>query len=189
MHKVFLLTEDGEQLPVDESLVLHSGLLYRLYRSDDLGDDSEGVCIPLTSVSSPILLLAMELSQLLHSIHQCACPKQKNDQENMSIDMIVQQRTCSSWIADCRERPESHSHPLISEFFQSIDQKTLVDLINLSNFFEFAEGIELGCKHVALMIRGKSPRDIRRLFHIECDFTPQEIEQMKAKNEWTALLE
>lgn len=43
---------------------------------------------------------------------------------------------------------------------------------------------DVGCKTVANMIKGKSPEEIRKLFNIKNDFTPEEEEQIKRENEW-----
>jgi S-phase kinase-associated protein 1 len=43
---------------------------------------------------------------------------------------------------------------------------------------------DLGCRTVAGMIKGKSPEEIRKLFNIKNDFTPDEEAQIKRENEW-----
>ena len=43
---------------------------------------------------------------------------------------------------------------------------------------------DLGCRTVATMIKGKSPEEIRKLFHIKNDFTPEEEAQIRRENEW-----
>ena len=37
---------------------------------------------------------------------------------------------------------------------------------------------------MAKMITGKSPEQIRQLFNIKNDFTPEEEEQIRKENEW-----
>jgi len=37
---------------------------------------------------------------------------------------------------------------------------------------------------VANMIKGKTPEEIRKLFNIVNDFTPEEEAQIKKENEW-----
>ncbi|KAF8758304.1 ubiquitin ligase [Rhizoctonia solani] len=43
---------------------------------------------------------------------------------------------------------------------------------------------DVGCKTVANMIKGKTPEEIRKLFNIVNDFTPEEEAQIKKENEW-----
>jgi len=44
--------------------------------------------------------------------------------------------------------------------------------------------VELCCKIVANMIKGKSAEEIRKTFNIINDFTPEEEEQIRRENEW-----
>jgi S-phase kinase-associated protein 1 len=44
--------------------------------------------------------------------------------------------------------------------------------------------LDLLCKTVAEMIRGKTPEQIRAHFNIVNDFTPEEEEQVRRENEW-----
>lgn len=43
---------------------------------------------------------------------------------------------------------------------------------------------DVGCKTVANMIKGKTPEEIRKLFNIQNDFTPEEEAQIRKENEW-----
>ena len=44
--------------------------------------------------------------------------------------------------------------------------------------------LDLTCKSVAEMIKGKTPEEIRKHFNIKNDFTPEEEEQVRKENEW-----
>ncbi len=44
--------------------------------------------------------------------------------------------------------------------------------------------LDVGCKTVANMIKGKSPEEIRKTFNIQNDFTPEEEDQIRRENEW-----
>ena len=44
--------------------------------------------------------------------------------------------------------------------------------------------LDLTCKSVAEMIKGKTPEEIRKHFNIKNDFTPEEEAQVKKENEW-----
>jgi S-phase kinase-associated protein 1 len=44
--------------------------------------------------------------------------------------------------------------------------------------------LDLGCKTVANMIKGKSVEEIRKTFNVQNDFTPEEEETIKKENEW-----
>lgn len=44
--------------------------------------------------------------------------------------------------------------------------------------------MDSGCKTIANMIKGKDTEEIRRIFNIQNDFTPEEEEQIRLENEW-----
>ena len=44
--------------------------------------------------------------------------------------------------------------------------------------------LDVTCKTVANMIKGKTPEEIRRTFNIKNDFTPEEEDQIRRENAW-----
>ena len=42
--------------------------------------------------------------------------------------------------------------------------------------------LDVTCKTVADMIKGKTPEEIRKIFNIKIDFTPSEEEQVRKEN-------
>ena len=44
--------------------------------------------------------------------------------------------------------------------------------------------LDVTCKTVANMIKGKNPQEIRNIFNITNDLTSSEEEQIKKENEW-----
>ena len=54
----------------------------------------------------------------------------------------------------------------------------------LSNVLIFKGLLDVTCKTVANMIKGKTPEEIRKTFNIKNDFTPSEEEQVRKENEW-----
>jgi len=53
-----------------------------------------------------------------------------------------------------------------------------------ANYMDIKALLDVGCKTVANMIKGKSPEEIRKTFNIQNDFTPEEEEQIRRENEW-----
>ncbi|XP_026432627.1 SKP1-like protein 1B [Papaver somniferum] len=68
--------------------------------------------------------------------------------------------------------------------FVKVDQSTLFDLILASNYLNVKELLDLTCQTVADMIKGKSPKEIRKTFNIKNDFTPAEEEEVRRENQW-----
>ena len=53
-----------------------------------------------------------------------------------------------------------------------------------ANYLDIKPLLDVGCKTVANMIKGKSPEEIRKTFNITNDFTPEEEEHIRRENEW-----
>jgi len=68
--------------------------------------------------------------------------------------------------------------------FMQVDQEMLFEIILAANYLDIKPLLDVGCKTVANMIKGKSPEEIRKTFNIQNDFTPDEEEQIRRENEW-----
>ena len=66
-----------------------------------------------------------------------------------------------------------------------MDNSTLYELILAANYLDIRGLLDVACKTVANMIKGKSPEEIRKTFNIENDFTAEEEEQLRKENEWS----
>ena len=68
--------------------------------------------------------------------------------------------------------------------FLKVDQGTLFELILAANYLDIKGLLDVCCKTVANMIKGKAPEEIRRTFNIKNDFTTEEEEQIRKENQW-----
>ena len=66
----------------------------------------------------------------------------------------------------------------------SWDSDFLNELILAANYLDIKGLLDVTCKTVANMIKGKTPEEIRKTFNIKNDFTPAEEEQIRKENEW-----
>ena len=71
----------------------------------------------------------------------------------------------------------------LKEYFE-MEQSDLFELILAANYLDIADLLDFCCKSVANMIKGKAAPEIREMFGIENDFTPEEEEQIRKENEW-----
>lgn len=70
-----------------------------------------------------------------------------------------------------------------TEFF-NVEQPALFELILAANYLNIKPMLDIGCKTVAGLINGKKPEEIRKIFNIKNDFTPEEEEKVRKENEW-----
>ena len=68
--------------------------------------------------------------------------------------------------------------------FCNVDLQTLFEMILAANCLNAKMMLNLTCKAVAEMIKGKSPEDIKKIFGIEGDFTEEEKAQVLEENPW-----
>merc|ERR1711934_154701 len=68
--------------------------------------------------------------------------------------------------------------------FCEVPQAILFDLILAANYLDIKPLLDLTCKTVADMIRGKNPEEVRSQFNIKNDFTQEEEEQVRKENGW-----
>ncbi|CAI0398545.1 unnamed protein product [Linum tenue] len=70
------------------------------------------------------------------------------------------------------------------EDFVKVDQNTLFDLILAANYLNIKDLLDLTCQTVANMMKGKTPEEIRAIFNIKNDYTPEEEEEVRRENQW-----
>jgi len=130
---------------------------------EDLGFDEHGEeeneMIPLPNVNSTIL---NKVIQWATHHKDDAAPSEDDETKEKRTDDI------SSWDAD----------------FLKGEQSTLFELILAANYLDIKGLLDVTCKTVANMIKGKTPEEIRRQFNIKNDFSPAEEEQIRKENEW-----
>merc|ERR1719398_678473 len=68
--------------------------------------------------------------------------------------------------------------------FVDIKQELLFELILAANYMDIKPLLDLTCAKVASMIKGRTPDEIRKIFNISSDFTPEEEIKVRADNPW-----
>merc|ERR1712020_507271 len=88
-----------------------------------------------------------------------------------------------AWCTTHYKNDQSESSEWDLEYLQ-IDDGTLFELILAANYLDISQLLDVCCKQVANMIKGKSAEEIRARFNIQNDFTKAEEEQIRKENEW-----
>ena len=68
------------------------------------------------------------------------------------------------------------------EWLEGKDISRVIELIKCVNYLDYAEALSVLEQHVADNIKGKTPEEIRTLFNITNDQTPEQQEQIRAEN-------
>lgn len=158
MPQIKLRSSDSEIFEVDVEIAKMSETIKTLLEDSCLDDDDEEP-IPLPDVNAAILRKVIEWS-----IHHKDDPPPAADEEN-------------------REKRTEDIEPYDQEFLK-VDQGTLFELILAANYLDIKGLLDVTCKTVANMIKGKTPEEIRKTFNIKYEFTAEEEEKVRKENEW-----
>ena len=154
MPTIKLISNDKETFEVDVEIAKQSMTIKNMLDDLGMGEDSDEEPVPLPNVNAAILRKVLQW-----------CNYHKDDQEPPEDDENKERRTddIPSWDLE----------------FLRVDQGTLFELIMAANYLDIKGLLDVCCKQVANMIKGKTPEEIRKTFNIKSDFTPQEEEQVQ----------
>lgn len=156
MDTITLQSSDGQSFTVPIAVAKMSQTLTGLI--EDAGSEDT---IPLPNVTAAVLTKVVAYCNY-HTDHPTAVSEDKKDEKR--TDDI------SGWDRD----------------FLNMDQSTLFEVILAANYLDIKDLLDLTCKAVANMIKGKTPEEIRKTFNIKNDFTPEEEDAVRKENEWQA---
>ncbi|KAI5820598.1 Skp1 family, dimerization domain-containing protein [Pyronema omphalodes] len=154
--QIKLMSSDQAMLVVDKEVAERSVLIKNML--DDIGEVDEA--IPIPNVNEAVLKKVIEWCE-----HHKGDSPSTNDEESDS-------RKRSTDIEEWDQK------------FMQVDQEMLFEIILAANYLDIKPLLDVGCKTVANMIKGKSPEEIRKTFNIQNDFTAEEEEQIRRENEW-----
>jgi len=159
MKQVKLSSSDGHIEFVDRDVAERSILIKNLI--EDFGNgDVPTEEIPLLNVNHTVLKKVLEWME--H--HRKDPPPSQDD--------------------DADSRKKSTDIDEWDQKYMQVDQEMLFEIILAANYMDIKALLDVGCKTVANMIKGKSPDEIRKTFNIQNDFTPEEEDQIRRENEW-----
>ncbi|KAJ2492174.1 hypothetical protein IWW37_001622 [Coemansia sp. RSA 2050] len=153
---VVLQSSDGKNFTVERAVAIQSVLIKNLL--EDIGESDEP--IPLPNVNAKVLEKVIEYCE--YHVDDPAPILDDLDEIPKRSDDITPQ----------------------DENFMKVDQELLFEILLAANYMDIKPLLELGCKTVANMIRNKTAQEIRTMFNIVDDFSPEEREQIKKENEW-----
>lgn len=60
----------------------------------------------------------------------------------------------------------------------------IFDLVVAANYLDIRSLLNVACKTVANLLKGKTAQEIREEFNVRNDFTPAELAQVQNENRW-----
>lgn len=160
---VVLQSMDGEEFRVETKVASMSGTV-RNYLEDGL---SKVGAVPLPEVSSKILRKIVEYC--------------KYHTENPTPELSEEEKAKLALPGIVRRTDDIIEYD--AEFCK-VDQDTLFEIIMAANYLDLPELLDLTCKVVALQIKGKTPEEIRAMYGLCDDLTPEEKQQIIEENRW-----
>ncbi|XP_058796271.1 S-phase kinase-associated protein 1-like [Phymastichus coffea] len=158
MPNIKLKSSDDQVFDVDVKVAQQSVTIKTMLEDLGFTEEEEEEPIPLPNVVGPILKKVLEWA----TYHKDDPPLVEDENSEKRTDDIC------DWDME----------------FLKVDQGTLFELILAANYLDIKRLLDVTCKTVANMIKGKTPEEIRKTFNIKNDFTPAEEEQVRKDNEW-----
>uniref|UniRef100_A0A8D2JTF9 S-phase kinase-associated protein 1 n=1 Tax=Sciurus vulgaris TaxID=55149 RepID=A0A8D2JTF9_SCIVU len=156
MPSIKLQSSDGEIFEVDVESVKQLVTIKTML--EDLGmDDGDDDPVPLPNVNVAILKKVIQW-----------CTHHKEDPPSPEDDENKEKRTDDT--------------PFWDQEFLKVDQGTLFELILAANYVDIKGLLDVTCKTVANMIKGKT-EEIHKTFNIKNDFTKEEEAQVLKENQ------
>jgi S-phase kinase-associated protein 1 len=76
---------------------------------------------------------------------------------------------------------------LVGEWYATwvdVDQELLFNIILAANYLDVAPLLDMAIAKVATQVKGRSPEEVKALFRIEPDITPEEERMVREQNPW-----
>ncbi|KAL4942137.1 E3 ubiquitin ligase complex SCF subunit sconC [Aspergillus oleicola] len=155
-----LISSDGKNIECARDVAERSLLIANLLADLATPDEAPSEPIPIPNVSENVMNKILEWC-----LHHRSDPLPKEGEED---DSRRKTTDIEEW----------------DQKFMQVDQEMLFEIILAANYLDIKALLDIGCKTVANMIKGKSPEEIRKTFNIQNDFTPEEEDQIRRENEW-----
>jgi S-phase kinase-associated protein 1 len=175
--QVHLKSSDGTLFVTTLKCIKTSETISEMF--ENIGGDVENIgVIPLQNVDSPTLELVIKWIE-----HHKDAPQPSSEEiKDKTADTIDQ------WDENFLEIDLDQLYSLVSRchstYRGNFTGLFLLSQITAANYLNIPQLLWLTTRKIAMMIKNKSPQDIRTLFNIENDWTPQELENVQKENQW-----
>ena len=151
---IFLIPSEGEKEEISLKAALRSGLIKSII---EINPDSTEIPLKL---KSEILKKVKEFFE------------HYKDKEPLEIE---------------RPLPSNNFKECVDEWdynFTDIGLDIIFELILASNYLDIKSLLELGSAKISSILKGKTTEELKNIFNITNDFTPEEEQQIIEENKW-----
>lgn len=118
------------------------------------------------------------------------------DSDCSSADVIplpkIDARTLAQVLDYCKKHADASSssskqeelNGFDSEFLKDMDMGALFNLVLAANFMEIKGLLDITAQKIADTIKDKPHQEVREIFHVENDYTPEEEAAVREENRW-----
>ncbi|XP_010430692.1 PREDICTED: SKP1-like protein 14 [Camelina sativa] len=169
--KIELVSSDGESFIIEE-VVARKLQIVRHMIEDECADKA----IPLSNVTGKILSMVIEYCKTHVNV--------VDDEEESKEDKEKKEATEKKEADSMSEEEAVKLKEWEAEFLKDKDLATIFQLILAANYLNVKGLLDLTCQNVADHIKDMTPEEVRVIFNIENDFTPEEEEKVRKENSW-----
>ncbi|KFK33483.1 hypothetical protein AALP_AA5G019100 [Arabis alpina] len=154
-NKIVLTSSDGASFEVDEAVAREFQIVSHM-----IEDDCADKAIPLSNVPGDVLSKVIEYC------------KKHVEEGGAKIEGVENE--------EAKEKLKTWDE----EFMKQLEMKTVFQLILAANYLNIKGLLDLTCTTVADYIKDMSVENVRTLFNIKNDYTPEEEEELRRENKW-----
>jgi len=153
---ITLKSSDGETFEVSEAVAIESQTIKHMIE-DDCADNA----IPIPNVTGKILAKVIEYCK---KHVEAAAASTSSDKKGSEVDL-------KSWDA---------------EFVKQVDvnQHTLFEILLAANYLNIKNLQDLCCQTVADIMKDKKVEEVRTMFNVVNDFSPEEEAEVRKEHAW-----
>ncbi|KAK4259780.1 hypothetical protein QN277_006075 [Acacia crassicarpa] len=154
MKMVTLRSHDGEEFDIPINVAAQSKLIKNML-DDDVGDPRK--VVPLDNVNSVTLAKVIEY-----------CKKHAEATTGIAANNVGGAEELKEWDAE----------------FLKLDNDLLSKILVAANYMDIKNLFDLSCQTIADKIKNKSLEELRQIFKVQNDFTPEEEEEIRKEYQW-----
>ncbi|PWA57811.1 S-phase kinase-associated protein 1-like protein [Artemisia annua] len=174
-----LMSKDKEVFTIEQSLAIQSVTIKAL-----VDDDCASSVIPLPNVDAKTLTLVIEFLKK-HALFTAA-----KDEYTKLTQLENKEEVEDSENGEKKRAREEEKKKLdlldndVKSVCKDLNNETLLEVIQAANYLNIRALLDVTCQQVADSMKGKTPEEIRKMFKIKNDFTPEEEEAVRKENPW-----